>query len=212
MREPRVILVNGPAGSGKDAIGEIVARHNPNARVVRFAEILKLRTHALFGAVDTNGNVRPANSFDPVKDQPNDIFFGLTPRAAYIKVSEQWLKPFAGPQIFGDLLLREMVHYDPPVTFVITDSGFLCEALPIIEHFGVENCFRIHLSRPGKTFDGDSRSYWFTSGLRSACINNNGTLDGLEQSLRLILPELFPQLETFHEASGCFGPHPGSDH
>ena len=79
-------------------------------RLVKFAEILKIAdAHALFGATDLYGTPLEATYFDAVKDEPNlGKILRLTPREAYIMVSEEWLKPLAGQSVFGDMLLREM--------------------------------------------------------------------------------------------------------
>lgn len=207
----KVLFVQGPPGSGKDAVGKILAAANPLVRLVKFAEILKLRTHALFGALDMTGNALRANYFDTVKDRPNDNFFGLTPRQAYIKVSEEWLKPLAGKQVFGGMLLREMRTYPLAGTiFVVTDSGFAAEAEPIIKHFGIQNCAVLQLMRQGHTFKNDSRSYWGLQYLREQFIVNDGSLDDLRTSLTQHFPELFPSQEYDHDGAICLPPRPES--
>jgi hypothetical protein len=123
--------------------------------MVKFAQPLKEKTHALYGRSELH-----QDAFEYTKDKPSPVFLGLTPREAYIGVSERLMKPLHGVDIFGKLLLNKMLH-DRAEGYVISDSGFAPEALPIIESFGRDNCIlvRIHAEERGCSFKSDSRSY-----------------------------------------------------
>lgn len=158
---PKIILVNGPPRAGKDTAQEAV----PDSVRAKFAQAVKEGTHAAFGLSLTD---YPMDVFEAVKDEPNTLFFGKTPREAYIAYSEMFMKPFTGDQeVFGKLLIRwiegvEMewdVYNLPPLPFIITDSGFLPEAEALVREYGAENIKLIRVHREGCNFDNDSRSY-----------------------------------------------------
>lgn len=169
-----VIFLNGPPRCGKDTLAGHIARTLPGFKVVKFAAILKERTHALYGRPDL-----PHDYFEEIKDTANALFLGLTPRDAYIAVSEKLLKPIHGKSVFGKLLLTQMkLEPETPRAFIISDSGFSQEAFPIFSHFGERQCvlIRIHAEERGCTFEKDSRSY-IQLPFTSFDLNNNGTKD-----------------------------------
>lgn len=154
---PPVIFINGPPRSGKDTLADHIVRTNPGFKKVKFAQVLKERTHALYGHPDL-----PHDWFEETKDVPNAIFLGQTPRQAYINVSEKLMKPIHGKEVFGELLLAELVKQaDGVKAFVVSDSGFADEAFPVIRWVGGSNCIlvRIHAEKRGCTFANDSRSH-----------------------------------------------------
>lgn len=169
----QIIFFNGPPYSGKDTLATEFAKMAPAYKVVKFAQVLKERTHALYGAPDL-----PHDFFEKTKDQPHTLFFGKTPRQAYIAVSESYMKPLHGEEIFGKLLLGSLQDYPKAKGFLISDSGFAPEAVPLIRHYGVENCLlvRIHAEGRGCSFNGDSRSY-IELPIETIDLNNNGTKD-----------------------------------
>lgn len=157
----KIIFLNGPPSSGKDTAGQIIENLVAGAKQTKFAKELKLRTHAAYGLFGPDGGPLPHDYFEKVKDIHNEKFLGLTPRRAYIHMSETYFKPVHGNGIFGRLVLPELIEFDsqgcPAVA--ITDSGFLCEARPVIHQFGQENCYLVNLVRRGTSFNGDSRDW-----------------------------------------------------
>jgi len=158
---PKIILVNGPPRAGKDTAQEAVA----NSVRCKFALAVKEGAHAAFGL---DPREYPMDVFEAVKDEPNTLFFGKSPREAYIAYSEMFMKPFTGDkQVFGKLLIRwienilEVWDKDdlPNLPFIVTDSGFRPEAMALVEAFGAENIKLIRVHREGCNFDNDSRSY-----------------------------------------------------
>lgn len=169
-----VIFLNGPPRCGKDTLAGHIVRAMPGFRLCKFAKVLKERTHALYGKPDL-----PHDAFEEVKDIPNEIFLGLSPREAYINVSERLMKPLHGNDVWGKILLNGMLEqYSPALGYVISDSGFEEEALPIIDRFGAENCLLIRIAAPkrGCTFMGDSRSY-IELPVRTLNFYNNETVE-----------------------------------
>lgn len=152
-----IVFINGPPGAGKDTLGLRLSQTYQGFSIVKFAKVLKERTHALYG------NARlPHGFFEAVKDKPSEFFKGLTPREAYIAVSERYMKPLHGPTVWGEVLTDALTaEYSYARGAFVTDSGFTHEAIPVINHFGARNCLlvRIHAENRGCRFTGDSRNY-----------------------------------------------------
>lgn len=162
----KVILLNGPARSGKDSLAHAFAAY-ANGRLVtsevtKFAKPLKESAHRLFG-FDL-----PHDAFEAVKDVPQDYLHGKTWRQVYIAVSELLFKPLFGADIFGRMLVDEIELLqkiskedgeDPTDYFLVSDSGFAAEAQAVVDRFGAENVILVRLERDGYTFAGDSRGY-----------------------------------------------------
>jgi len=183
--KPIIVFVNGPARSGKDTFGTAMVDAFGSRRVylTKMAKALKERTHALYGLTGwIERDVLPAHdAFEDVKDAPNACFLGLTPRQAYIAVSERYMKPLHGQDVWGRMLLRDIQEcpHEPEIV-VITDSGFAAEALPTINHFGAERCILVRLRRHGFTFEGDSRGYIELPGVNTYDIPSE-TVDQLRE-------------------------------
>lgn len=169
-----LVLLNGPPRCGKDTIAMSVytalRKHNLTAYKRKISKPLKDATHAAYGC-----HVRH-DHFEHCKEEPNEIFFGLTPRQAYINMSELLLKPSHGDDIVGKMFIRstkvEEDHY-----MIISDCGFLSELEPIIEHYAT--VFLVRLHREGTNFDNDSRSYVYTGNNRvfEYDVDNNGSVE-----------------------------------
>ncbi len=183
----KVTFLNGPPRSGKDFTGELLTKNvdgmkllaGPAVRVDKFARKLKEAAHALYGVMPS-GRVAPHTYFESFKDTPRSEFFGKTPRAVYIAVSETYMKVMHGDRIFGEMLLCDLPGQLID-ELIITDSGFRGEAEVFIERFGAANCRLVRLHREGCTYGGDSRSYLDLADLGVKCIDvtNPGEKAGL---------------------------------
>ena len=170
---PAVIFLNGPPRAGKDTLANHLCRVLPGFRNVKLSAVLKERTHALYGMP-----YAPHDAFEAVKGEPHPEFMGLTPRQAYINVSEMLFKPAHGADVFGRILAEYMEAAAEGALlpgFVVSDSGFAAEAAPIVERFGAVNCqlVRIHAEGRGCSFAGDSRSFIELPGVRTADLHND---------------------------------------
>lgn len=151
------ILFNGPPRSGKDTAAKIAfdyiqTNRNewpvwekfsfPNKR--SFAGALNL-------AIDTQGNVELYEDNKDTLKTP----FGVTYRQFQIDISEKFLKPLYGPQIFGKLLLARCEWIDPTVNpvFIVSDCGFQVECDVLKDH----NVLFFNMIRPGADYSNDSR-------------------------------------------------------
>lgn len=186
---PHILLVNGPPRCGKDTIGQILKdNYRGTVYVTKMAKALKERTHALYGLM-ANGEPLPHDHYEKTKDQPSHFFLGISPRQAYIAVSERLMKPLHGSRIWGDLLLHDIqMHALNADLVVVTDSGFAEEAHPIVYEFGDGNVTLLHVMREGCNFDKDSRSYISLPKIEMSSVENNGTLLDLAQKLTTVVP------------------------
>lgn len=183
----KVILLNGPPRCGKDSAGEAIENLIPNitVRVDKFARVLKDRAHALYGMP----NLRH-DHFENKKDEPQECFLGLTPRQAYIEVSEQYFKPVHGADIFGKLFIEEQKGLFHTDILAITDCGFEAEVKALIDWVGADNVMLLNILRPGCTFDGDSRGYLNGQDVGSCdVIANNGTLEEFQKTVARVVAD-----------------------
>lgn len=177
----KIILLNAPPQSGKDYAASYLIKKYEGVKTDKFARVLKERTHGLYGFA-----WKPHDYYESVKDIPNGDFYGLTPRQAYINVSETYFKVHHGNSIFGLILSKELDKYDWNIN-IISDSGFKKEAEVLIEKYGAENIILIRIIREGYNFNGDSRSYiYLDHNICSIDIINNGTDDYLSILDKLI--------------------------
>lgn len=170
----KVILFNGPPRSGKDTasdfamdiLGNRGAKH-------RFAAPLKNAVHAMFGFADVK-----EEHFNSVKDVPQDTFHGMTPRQAYIWMSEEVVKPKFGHDFWANVAVTSLKQLRRPVV-VISDCGFVEEANVLTKAFGKKNVAIVHLKRLGTSFANDSRSYIELAGCPLYEIINDGSVSDL---------------------------------
>jgi len=164
----KLIVLNGPPRCGKDTLANCLADVFDMSHV-KFAGILKHMTHRLYGVNDPDD----IEQFDYCKDAPFPVFYGLTPRQAYIGVSEIYIKPTHGIDFFGKRLL-ERINQIPKKLFVARDGGLIEELIPVVEGLGGENVLVVMITRPGCNFDGDSRSYYPASVLLELGVEYEG--------------------------------------
>lgn len=191
----RVLLVNGPPGSGKDTVADYVYALW-GARRLKFAEPLKASVPKLFNLTDAEW-VRMQERDQ--KEKPQEKLFGMTPRTAQIWVSEDVMKPQFGEDVFGRLLWNR-VQSSPAELFVVSDSGFQPEAEVLIEKLGAENLALIRLSRPGCSFDGDSRDYVHLNGVHTLELANDRSLGQLLTEIHLWVAEFYSRWQKFRAA------------
>lgn len=185
--EKKIVLLNGPASSGKDHAAKYIVANYKKAKMDKFARVLKERTHALYGFP-----WRGWDYYEDCKEIPNDDFYGLTPRQAYIGVSETYFKPMHDDYIFGRLLLRELEN-DSHEIVAVSDSGFVEEARVLIKQYGVNNVILIRIHREGYTFADvkDSRNYIHLPELVEFDIDNPGDESYTDRIDAILKPWLY---------------------
>lgn len=158
-----LVFLNGPPRSGKDTLGfnlKSSGKLGPICHLLSFADPLKIGTHYSLGTFS-----KGAKDYEAVKDLPNDEFFGLTPRQAYISHAEKYMKIVYGVEIFGKLLYRKIERtramISSPLTVIFTDSGFSEETGYVISRHPDVKSVLLRLHRKGHDYAIDSRSYLY---------------------------------------------------
>lgn len=151
-------ILNGPPGVGKDTIAHYVTEHDKSFAQLEFKSGLYEATSTRYG-VDKSWFKRIA--VDRVlKETPFSLLGNVSPREAMIETSEKYIKPEFGDAFFGKALVAaaEEITYQNHITnFVISDGGFVGEALALAE--AGHEVHVIHLRNPRFSFEGDSRDY-----------------------------------------------------
>lgn len=190
----KIILFNGPPRCGKDTAANLLkdmfnAVQNTVAIRYSFARPLKQATHSLYGL-----GHEEHDAYEYFKDTATTDFFGLTPRQAYIKVSEEMVKPILGKDHWGKVFVNYAKAFDigsPPETYyIISDCGFEEEVQAILDYFTYEDVYLVKMNRPNTSFHGDSRSYINLPNCRNFFVNNDGGLSNLETQVEYIFKEL----------------------
>lgn len=185
-----VIVLNGPARSGKDTIADAVVAalfDSPTPAVkVKFAGSLKDGVAGFMGLTD------PERQFffeTMAKDVVSPRFFDTTPRQVLISFSEDWVKPNFGKQTFGEILGHRIKSplYANYQVFVVSDGGFNEEVVGLREVLGEGYDVRVvHLCREGTSFTGDSRG-WIENPF--ATVYNNDTPEEVARRVASLLRE-----------------------
>jgi len=182
-----LFLLNGPPRSGKDTVAQMIDAILPKTAHWKLSDQLKERTHAFYKLVTYDGRPRSAGAFEHVKDVPSPLFFGLTPRQAYIEMHERYLKPVHGPAILGQLLVSCIAH--PLVArskhIVVSDAGDVEQCLPLVSLCGAENTVLIHLDRVG--CEWDNRVRFSLPNVRTVPLDNSCDLPTLRTRVQAIL-------------------------
>lgn len=152
----KIVLLNGPAGSGKDTIAQKMIAFGYEQ--CEFKESLFEIAYKVSGVCPFVWHSRYEDRV--LKETPWEALGGLTQRELLIKISEEWVKPVFGEDHFGKLAeISAGGLIEKGYDVVFSDSGFQEESGALIDSFGTRNVILIRLIRDGYTFDGDSRSY-----------------------------------------------------
>lgn len=183
MSSKRIILLNGPINSGKDVLGEHLAKKLPNATTMMFKETLYDWASAM-AALPQEVFVPLASERDtkevPCSLLPKNLATGrhYSPREWLIYVSEKIIKPRLGNDFFGQQSRSRMsanfYNYD---TVIFTDCGFVDEVL-CLTCFYEEQALLLQIYRPGCEFGPkDSRGYVNVDKVKTVKIQNDSTLE-----------------------------------
>lgn len=186
----KIIIFNGPPGSGKDTLAELCrtsfyisgyTKHH-----MRFKTILFEHTIDLF-RIDPDVFYRLYN--DRVSKEKKTELLSLnemqfSPREAMIYTSEDVYKPLYGKDYFGQKLAESIPNKS--MVFV-SDGGFVEEIDPLVYKFGSENIFIIKLFRHGCDFKKDSRRYLDIPDVKTISFHNNGSEELLITEMLILL-------------------------
>ncbi len=191
MSEFKFLFLNAPPRAGKDLTASTLAEISSRFHPVKFAEPLYNSIPVMFGIPMDHWDYLYQNH----KEDPRQELRGMTPRKAMIWLSEDVMKPKFGNDVFGHSLMnkvRGLMRTVPSDTiFVASDSGFLSEAVPVLYHFGTDNCMKLNINRPGCTYDGDSRSYWSSAGLHEVHIDNDSTVEDFKRTISQMVADYY---------------------
>lgn len=172
-----VVIVNGPPRSGKDTIAEYLSS--------RYGFVVKSFKDALYDETAKRYSVTRdwiLNGYEDNKDLPHDELGGKTKREALIDTSENEIKVKHGSDFFGQRAAESCLNDKSNANIVFPDGGFEEEVVPV--SWVSKRIFLIRIYRPGKTFDGDSRSYLSGDNFQYVYdVHNGGTLDELYQKV-----------------------------
>lgn len=145
----KVIILNAPAGAGKDTIADLIVQQYQYVKLQFKEELYK----ELAGFYELPIEVIVDVCSDrEKKEAPCDYFGGLTPRQALIMMSEDIVKPQKGKRYFGEQLAK--AAHDFPFV-IVSDGGFHEEVQAVQDE---HDCTVVRLNGRG-TFIGDSRKY-----------------------------------------------------
>jgi hypothetical protein len=148
----KVVIFNGPPGSGKDLICDMMCENRPHRKHVRFKDHLFKLTMMMYN-VDEETFYEIYNNRE-LKEKPMDIFGGKSIRQAMIFVSEVIMKPHFGKEYFGKITAKSCTKS----WNFISDGGFNEEILEVASELN-NNILVIRLHRAGCDFSNDSRDY-----------------------------------------------------
>lgn len=151
----KIIILNGPAGVGKDTIGNALAA-DYNCIPTSFKRPMFEIAASILGARDFSKFITAYDDRDQ-KEQPQSFLGGKTCREFMIWISETVVKPLFGKQQFGKLMSEHIRLCDEGFQFVCTDGGFPDEVIRLVEVGHDVTLVRLFMD--GKTFAGDSRDY-----------------------------------------------------
>lgn len=157
----KIIILNAPPRTGKDTIANLVMERNPHVQYTSF----KLPLFKIFADVTNT----PLNEFLPMYDIPgwkDEINTGLnnhTPREFLIHISENFIKPFFGPNFFGNeiagIIETKEVRDEVEMCWIIPDGGFNAEVEVLAEKFP-GRVVVMQIQREGhRDFGTDSRTW-----------------------------------------------------
>lgn len=179
--QTKVIIFNGPPGSGKDHACLYLRHISDSIHHLEFKSKLIELTCAIYDIT-----IKEFYSIytRELKELPSEIFNGLSPRQALIFVSEDVIKPKFGKDYMG-VSATKRIQQNKINAF--SDGGFYEELEPVYNKVGAENMLIARIYRNGYTYEGDSRNYIKSfKDVNIIDINNNGTLEEFESKIMSI--------------------------
>lgn len=180
----KIIILNCPAGSGKDTIGRCF-KSMYGCELRAFKTALYEATYPYTTCKNYAEFIKYCTDRD-LKEIPNHKFDNISPRQMLIRVSENIIKPKYGKAYFGLKSAEDISPEDFEKGVVFTDGGFKEEVVPLIEKFGKRNVIVVQFCGQGKNdFEGDSREFFDLPGIRTI---------KMRQKNEDIIPETFARL------------------
>lgn len=182
----KTILLNSPPDSGKD-ITATALKELTGVKHCEFKSTLFSVAKGITGL--SHEDFFKIYNDREKKEEPQEEFFGMSPREMMIWISEDICKPKFGKLFFGKAAANQV---NIETGSVFSDSGFPDEVFPIADKFGAENIYVVRFNRHGSSFGNDSRDYLqpedCPDGVNFIDLKNDG--DTIEPFVNQILQEI----------------------
>lgn len=194
----KLILLNAPPRSGKDAIARYLLDEGEGSQFIldRMSMPIKQAFAGLMSAsIDYYGNV---DGYEADKAKPIPLLGNASYRQWQIDFSEHFMKPLYGSHVFAKLFLDRLSNYgaawtpkSPELIVVVPDCGFQLEYDTLIAELPPEDIALFHIHRPGCIWWGDSREWVHPNNPLTFFrdIHNNGTLTDLHTQAGALVSE-----------------------
>lgn len=185
-----IIGFNGPPRAGKDTLAAMVADHlcqKTNLPVLTIPLSMPMRKMAM-GAIGVEYQL---DTYERIKDQPIAALKGMLLRQFMIDISESYMKPTQGQEIWSELLC-ESIPLDFQGILLVPDFGFQHEPDFFERRFDSSRVCAVQVHREGKDFNGDSRGWVHST--HTYKVHNDGSLDDLKTEAVRIYGRLVNQM------------------
>lgn len=162
----KLIVIEGPPGSGKDVMCDVVnkyiKKHAPwhTTELCIMAARAKKAVHVLFNLFEDPAILsilKDKETGKRLKDMPHrDLPRNMTPRQAYIWLVEKCLRDEFGDDILGQMMLTEIQRSKCDV-HIINGIGHIVELEPLMSYVGARNLLVITLPAVGTAQATDGR-------------------------------------------------------
>lgn len=153
MLSPKIVVMNGPKGSGKDAAADYMVSQMTHLQKFEFKERLIEIICSTYGLTKREWAQLVQRDY---KEKPCNALWGRSPREAYVFVAEEVIKPNFGEHIFGRLTGAQAINHQ---ISIVSDGGYKEEIEALLEFYTPEDILVVRVHRPGYEFTNEGRYY-----------------------------------------------------
>ena len=160
----KIISLNAPANSGKDEIAKYLSKTHGAVHM----EIKGLLFEVAIRASGISKKLWDALYEREYKERPCPYLMingqNVSPREWMIHCSEGLMKPIFGDTVFGEALRKKLEDLEKDnsgkeIVVVLSDGGFVAEALPNMDFVGIDNYYLARVQRVDE--NGSASKYGF---------------------------------------------------
>lgn len=176
MTNAPIFILNAPKRIGKDTVAHFMQTYCGELRKGSFKD-------PLFNILLATTGMNQAEFFDNYdkgdwKDTPKESLNNKSVRDLLIQISENYIKPFFGPDYFGQTLATIISGAEDEIgeekPWVIPDGGFNAEVEALVKRFG-DRVVVVQITREGYCdFGTDSRNWIELEGVTTLKVSNEG--------------------------------------